>query len=160
MATIEKGCCRDEMVESTLRQRFNAERDSSNDFISASMACCKCSQEFAWVGFIIMEDSRSSAHSRCSSSTALAPDLIVSGATKRVRTDALLWQFQRNKLISNINTCPAIAIALQVTCRDPPMLWATSCSYMGGAPSLSCGGISRPPGSKSRSAHLSMSRSP
>ena len=42
---------RDEMGESALRN-FNSPTDSSNDLTSASMACCKRSREFAWLGFI------------------------------------------------------------------------------------------------------------
>lgn len=40
------------MAASALRRSFNARRDSSNDSISASMACCKRSREFAWVAFM------------------------------------------------------------------------------------------------------------
>ena len=43
---------RDEIAASALRRSFNARRDSSNDSISASMACCKRSREFAWVAYI------------------------------------------------------------------------------------------------------------
>jgi hypothetical protein len=82
---------------------------------------------------------------------SLAPDQIASGATNKIRDlqagEQTLFSalILRNQLISNINTCAAIEIALQVTCQDPPTLWATSGSYMlGGAPSISCGGISRP----------------
>jgi hypothetical protein len=37
---------RDEMGVSALRRDFNNRIDSSNDFISASMACCRYSREF------------------------------------------------------------------------------------------------------------------
>jgi hypothetical protein len=46
---------RDETGESAFRRTwrsFNVRTDSSNNLISASMARCRHSQEFAWVGFI------------------------------------------------------------------------------------------------------------
>ena len=43
---------RDETGESALRGSFNARTESSNDLISASMALCRHSREFAWVEFI------------------------------------------------------------------------------------------------------------
>ena len=44
---------KDEIGASALRRYFSARMDSSNDLISASMACCWCSQEFASLGSII-----------------------------------------------------------------------------------------------------------
>ncbi len=43
---------RDETGESELRRSLNVRMDSANDLISASIACCWYSREFAWVGFI------------------------------------------------------------------------------------------------------------
>lgn len=42
---------RDEIGESALRRSLNTRMDSSNEKISASMACCDCS--FAWLEFVI-----------------------------------------------------------------------------------------------------------
>jgi hypothetical protein len=44
--TINTSGGSDEMGESALRRSFNDRTDSSNDLISASIACCKPSQEF------------------------------------------------------------------------------------------------------------------
>ena len=44
---------RDEMGASALRRRFSARMDSSNDLISASMACRWYSREFALLGSIV-----------------------------------------------------------------------------------------------------------
>ena len=41
---------KDEIGASALRRYFSARMDSSNDLISASMACCWNSQEFASLG--------------------------------------------------------------------------------------------------------------
>ena len=43
---------REEMGASALRRRFSARIDSSNDFMSASIACSWHSREFDWVGSI------------------------------------------------------------------------------------------------------------
>ena len=43
---------KDEIGANALRRYFNARMDSSNDLISASMACCWYSQEFASLGSI------------------------------------------------------------------------------------------------------------
>ena len=55
MATTSVG--RDEIGASALRRRFNARMDSSNVSISASMACCWYSREFAWHGYIVKPNS-------------------------------------------------------------------------------------------------------
>ena len=46
---------RDEMGWSVFRRSFNDRMDTSNDLISASIAACRDSLEFAWVGFIKTE---------------------------------------------------------------------------------------------------------
>ena len=46
---------RDETGWSAFRRSLNKWMDSSNDLISASIACCCDSLEYAWVGFIKTE---------------------------------------------------------------------------------------------------------
>ena len=55
---------RDEIGERALRRSLNARIDSSNEKISVSIACCKRSQEFAWLEFISLVTGQVSHHRR------------------------------------------------------------------------------------------------